>query len=90
MVTKVKRRRILPTFILQEKILNSIKMRRRVFEMSSVGRKAKLTDEDIDESLLYAVMKSYVLTHAQLQDNGFPLPDPQVRTRVSRRRTLKG
>jgi hypothetical protein len=70
--------------------INSIKMRRRVFEMSSVGRKAKLTDEDIDESLLYAVMKSYVLTHAQLQDNGFPLPDPQVRTRVSSRRTLKG
>ncbi len=57
-------------------------MRRRVFEMSSVGLKAKLTDEDIDESLLYAVMKSYVLTHAQLQDNGFPLPDPQVRTRA--------
>ncbi len=60
-------------------------MRRRVFEMSSVRRQAKLTDEDIDESLLYVVMKSYVLTHAQLQDNGFPLPDPQVRTRANPR-----
>jgi len=40
--------------------------------------KAKLTDEDIDEGLLYAVMKNYVLTTQQLEDNGYPLPDPQV------------
>jgi hypothetical protein len=39
-----------------------------------------LSDEDIDEDLLYAVMKSYVLTPQQLEDNGFPLPDPQVST----------
>jgi hypothetical protein len=40
--------------------------------------KAKLSDGDIDEDLLYAVMKTYVLTPQQLEDNGFPLPDPQV------------
>ena len=54
-----------------------ISCRQKIEKMKNMW-KAKLTDEDIDEGLLYAVMKNYVLTTQQLEDNGYPLPDPQV------------
>ena len=41
----------------------------------SIEKPLKLADQDLDEELLYAVMKMYVLTEEQLYDNGFPRPD---------------
>ena len=41
-----------------------------------------VTAADIDEKLLYAVMKPYVMTEEQLVDNGYPRPDPAQPGRV--------
>lgn len=36
-----------------------------------------MTAADIDEKLLFGVMKQYVMTEEQLVDNGYPRPDPE-------------
>jgi RNA exonuclease 1 len=45
--------------------------------------------EDLDETTLYNVMAKYILTEEQLEENGFPRPDPEregmVRMRVDPR-----
>ena len=43
----------------------------------SIERPTVMTAADIDEKLLYAVMKQYVMTEEQLVDNGYPRPDPE-------------
>jgi len=43
----------------------------------SFEKPVKLNDEDIDEELMYNIMKKYVLTEQQLVDNGFPRVDPE-------------
>ena len=42
----------------------------------SIERHKAVTVDDIDEKLLYNVMKQYLLTEEQLVDNGYPRPDP--------------
>ena len=44
----------------------------------SIEKPVKLTDEDIDEELMYNVMKKFILTEEQLVENCFPRPDPEV------------
>lgn len=43
----------------------------------SIEKPTQLTTDDIDENLLYAVMKKYELTEEQLVENGFPRADPE-------------
>ncbi len=44
----------------------------------SIEKVVRLRDEDIDEDMLYGVMRQFLLTEEQLVDNGFPRPDPEV------------
>ena len=44
----------------------------------SIEKPVRLTDDDIDEDMLYGIMRSFVLTEEELVENGFPRPDPQV------------
>ena len=44
----------------------------------SIEKPVRLSDEDIDEDMLYSIMRTFVLTEEQLVDNGFPRPDPEV------------
>ena len=48
----------------------------------SIERPTAVTAADIDEKLLSAVMKPYVMTEEQLVENGFPRPDPAQPGRV--------
>jgi len=43
----------------------------------SIEKPTQLTTEDIDENLLFAVMKKYMMTEEQLVDNGFPRADSE-------------
>jgi len=43
----------------------------------SIEKPTQLTTDDIDESLLYAVMKKYAMTEEQLVENGYPREDPE-------------
>ena len=43
----------------------------------SIERPTAVTAADIDEKLLFAVMKQYVMTEEQLVENGYPRPDPE-------------
>ena len=43
----------------------------------SIERPTVMTAADIDEKLLFGVMKQYVMTEEQLVDNGYPRPDPE-------------
>ena len=46
-------------------------------------RSAALRVEDVDEKLLYAVMKNYILTEQQLVENGYPRTDPSEGGKVT-------
>ena len=43
----------------------------------SIEKPVKLSDTELDEDVLFGVMNSnYKLTEEQLEENGFPRPDP--------------
>ena len=44
----------------------------------SIEKPVRLTDDDIDEDLLYGILRNFVLTEEQLVENGYPRPDPNV------------
>ena len=52
-------------------------------------RAAALRVEDVDERLLYAVMKNYVLTEQQLLENGYPRADPTEPGKVTMKREAR-
>jgi len=43
----------------------------------SIEKPVRLTDQDIDEDMLYGIMRNFVLSEELLVENGFPRPDPQ-------------
>lgn len=44
----------------------------------SIEKPVQLASKDIDESLLYTVLKKYLLTEEQLAENGYPREHPEV------------
>ena len=50
----------------------------------SIEKPVRLTDQDIDEDMLYGIMRSYILTEEQLVENGYPRPDPEVCSLIDR------
>ena len=44
----------------------------------SIEKPVQLASKDIDETLLYAVLKKYLLTEEQLAENGYPREHPGV------------
>ena len=44
----------------------------------SIEKPVRLSEADIDEDMLFSIMRSFVLTEEQLVDNGYPRADPEV------------
>ena len=53
-------------------------------------RTANLSVSDVDEKLLFAVMKKYVMTEEQLVENGYPRADPTDPSRVTMKKDRFG
>ena len=49
----------------------------------SIEKPVRLSEADIDEDMLYSIMRTFLLTEEELVDNCYPRADPEVLTFVA-------